>query len=94
MYHWTSLRVSATTLLCSLQFPGKANFLKQAEQFEDDYNDNDYSNYVENVSVHSVTNNRLGRRGQHLYMISQYSQRLEPGKRLQPLLELRAKLRR
>lgn len=38
----------------------KVNFLKQAEQFEDDYNDNNYSNYVEDVSVHAVTNIRLG----------------------------------
>jgi hypothetical protein len=72
----------------------KANSLKQAEQFEDDYNDNNYSNYVEDVSVHAVTNIRLGCGGQHLYMISQYSQRLAPGKRLRPLVELRAKLRR
>jgi hypothetical protein len=43
-----------------LEMPRKANFLKQAEQFEDDYNDNNYSNYVEDVSVHAVTNIRLG----------------------------------
>jgi len=60
MDHWTSPRVSATKLLCSLQSPSKANFLKQTEQFEDDYNDNNYSNYVEDVSVHAVTNIRLG----------------------------------
>jgi hypothetical protein len=60
MDHWTSPRVSATKLLCSLQLPSKANFLKQAEQFEDDYNDNNYSNYVKDVSVHAVTNIRLG----------------------------------
>jgi hypothetical protein len=40
----------------------KANFLKQAEQFEDDYDDNDYSNYVEDVSVHAVTDIRLALR--------------------------------
>src|SRR6266481_3753669 len=33
----------------------KANFLKQAEQFEDDYDNNNYSDYVEDVSVHAVT---------------------------------------
>ena len=54
-----------------LEMPRKANFLKQAEQFEDDYNDNNYSNYVEDVSVHAVTYIRLGCGGQHLYMISQ-----------------------
>jgi hypothetical protein len=53
-----------------LQLPRRANFLKQAEQFEDDYDDNNYSDYVEDVSVHAVTN------------IS-----------LQPVVELRAKLR-
>ena len=38
----------------------QGQFLKQAEQFEDDYNDNNYSDYVEDVSVHAVTNIRLG----------------------------------
>jgi hypothetical protein len=41
-------------------YPCKTNFLKQAEQFEDDYDDNDYSNYVEDASVHAVTDIRLG----------------------------------
>jgi hypothetical protein len=50
--------------------PRKAN-LKEAEQFKDDYDDNNYSDYVEDVSIHAVTN------------IS-----------LQPVVELRAKLRR
>jgi len=50
----TSPNVSATKLLCSLKLPRKANFLKQAEQFEDDYNDNNYSDYVEDVSVHAM----------------------------------------
>jgi hypothetical protein len=53
---------SATTGLRSWQSSQKANFLKQAEQFEDDYDDNDYSNYVEDVSVHAVTDIRLGLR--------------------------------
>ena len=38
----------------------KANFLKQAEQFEDDYDNNNYSDYVEDASVHAVTDTRLG----------------------------------
>jgi len=42
--------------------PQKANFLKQTEQFEDDYDDNDYSNYVEDASVHAVTDTKLGLR--------------------------------
>ena len=60
MDHWTSPRVSAAKILRSLRLSRKANFLKQAEQFEDDYYDNNYSNYVEDVSVHAVTNIRLG----------------------------------
>ena len=34
--------------------------LEQAEQFEHDYDNNNYSDYVEDVSVHAVTNIRLG----------------------------------
>jgi len=49
-----------------LQLPRKANFLKQAEQFEDDYDDNNYSDYVEDASVHAVTDIRLGCGKQHL----------------------------
>src|SRR6266446_6478334 len=40
----------------------KANFLKQAEQFEDDYDNNNHSDYVEDISVHAVTDIRLGLR--------------------------------
>ncbi len=40
----------------------KANFLKQAEQFEDDYDNNNYSDYVEDASVHAVTDIRLSLR--------------------------------
>jgi len=32
----------------------KANFLKQAEQFEDDYDNNNDSDYIEDASVHAV----------------------------------------
>ena len=53
-----------------MQLPRKAN-LKEAEQFKDDYDDNNYSDYVEDASIHAVTN------------IS-----------LQPVVELRAKLRK
>jgi hypothetical protein len=49
-------------VLRSWQLSQKANLLEQAEQFEDDYDDNDYSNYVEDVSVHAVTDIRLGLR--------------------------------
>ena len=34
--------------------------LKYAEEFEHDYDNDNYSNYVEDVSVHTVTNIRLG----------------------------------
>ena len=36
--------------------------LKKAEQFEDDYDNNNYSDYVEDASVHAVTDIRLGLR--------------------------------
>ena len=36
--------------------------LKQAEQFEDDYDNNNYSDYVEDASVHAVTDIRSGLR--------------------------------
>jgi hypothetical protein len=39
-----------------------ASFLKQAEQFEDDYDNNNYTDYVEDASVHAVTDIRLGLR--------------------------------
>jgi hypothetical protein len=42
-----------------LQLP-QGQFLKQAEQFEDDYDNNDYSDYIEDASVHAVTDIRLG----------------------------------
>jgi len=42
--------------------PRNANFLKQAEKFEEDYDDNNYSDYVEDASVHAVTDIRLGLR--------------------------------
>ena len=41
---------------------GKANVLKQPEQFEDDYDNNNYSDYVEDASVHAVTDIKLGLR--------------------------------
>jgi len=40
----------------------KASFLKQAEQFEDDYDNNNYTDYVEDASVNAVTDIRLGLR--------------------------------
>ncbi len=33
----------------------KASLLKQAEQFEDDYDNNNYTDYVEDASVHALT---------------------------------------
>jgi hypothetical protein len=43
----------ATEILRSLQLPRKANLLKKPEQFEYDYDNNNYSDYVEDVSVHA-----------------------------------------
>jgi hypothetical protein len=51
---------SATEILRSLQLSRRANFLKKAEQFEYDYDDNNYSDYIEDASVHAVTDIRLG----------------------------------
>ena len=47
---------TAAKILRSLRLSRKANFLKQAEQLEDDYDDNNYSDYVEDASIHAVTN--------------------------------------
>jgi hypothetical protein len=55
-----SPHASATKILRSLQLPRKGNFLKKAEQFEYDYDDNNYSDYIEDASVHAVTDIRLG----------------------------------
>jgi len=44
---------TAAKILRFLRLSRKANFLKQAEQLEDDYDDNNYSDYVEDVSVHA-----------------------------------------
>jgi hypothetical protein len=49
----------ATEILASLQLPRKANLLKKPEQFEYDYDNNNYSDYIEDVSVHAVTDIRL-----------------------------------
>jgi hypothetical protein len=40
----------------------QGQFLEQAEQFEHDYDNDNYSDYVEDVSVHAVTDIRLGAR--------------------------------
>jgi len=55
-----SPHASATKILRSLQLPRKANLLKKAEQFEYDYDNNNYSDYIEDVSVHAGTDIRLG----------------------------------
>jgi hypothetical protein len=55
------MRIS-NAVLSSRQLPARAKFLKQAEQFEDDYDNNNYSDYVEDVSVHAVTDIRRGLR--------------------------------
>jgi hypothetical protein len=62
MNRWASPRASATKILRSWQSHPEANFLKQAEQFEDDYDNNNYSDYVEDASVHAETDIRLSLR--------------------------------
>jgi hypothetical protein len=44
----------------------QAKCLKQPEQFKDDYDNNNYSDYVEDASVHVFTDIRLVSGGQHL----------------------------
>jgi hypothetical protein len=43
---------SAKKILPFRQPHWQSEFLEQAEQFEHDYDNNDYSDYVEDVSVH------------------------------------------
>jgi hypothetical protein len=38
-----------------LAIAAQGQLLKKAEQFEYDYDNNNYSNYIEDVSVHAVT---------------------------------------
>ena len=49
----TSQRASATKILWATRTDQNAEALKYAEQFEHDYDDDNYSNYVEDVSVHT-----------------------------------------
>jgi hypothetical protein len=54
-----AIRISSDgSLLETVAF--KANFLKQAEQFENNYDNNNYSNYVEDASVHALTEYQIG----------------------------------
>jgi len=45
----------------------KANFLKQAEQFEDDYDNNNDSDYIEDASVHALTGYQIGFAGASIF---------------------------
>ena len=44
---------SATKILRSWQLHRQGQFLEQAEQFEHDYDNDNYSDYVEDASVHA-----------------------------------------
>jgi hypothetical protein len=44
----------ATTILRSWQLHPEGQRLEQAEQFEHDYDNDNYSDYVEDVSVHAL----------------------------------------
>jgi hypothetical protein len=55
-----SKRRSAKKILRFRQPHWHSQFLEQAEQFEHDYNNNNYSNYVEDASVHAGTDIRIG----------------------------------
>jgi hypothetical protein len=54
MKRWPSRCASATKILRSSQLHWQGQFLEQAEQFEHDYDNDNYSDYVEDVSVHVV----------------------------------------
>ena len=43
-----------------LAIAAQGQLLKKAEQFEYDYDNNNYSDYIEDVSVHAGTDIRLG----------------------------------
>jgi hypothetical protein len=51
---------SATNILRSLQIATQGQLLKKAQQFEYDHDNNNYSDNIEDASVHSVTVIRLG----------------------------------
>ncbi len=50
---------SAKKILRFRQPHWQSEFLEQAEQFEHDYDNDDYSDYVEDVSVHAGTGIRI-----------------------------------
>ena len=39
--------------LCQRESPAKAGFLEQAEQLKNDYDNDNYSDYIEDASVHA-----------------------------------------
>jgi hypothetical protein len=53
MKRWPSRCLSATKILRSWQLQRQGQLLEQAEQFEHDYDNDNYSDYVEDVSVHA-----------------------------------------
>jgi hypothetical protein len=54
MKRWPSRCLSATKILRSWQLQRQGQLLEQAEQFEHDYDNDNYSDYVEDVSVHAL----------------------------------------
>ena len=53
MKRWPSRCLPATKILHSWQLHRQGQFLEQAEQFEHDYDNDNYSDYVEDASVHA-----------------------------------------
>ena len=43
----------STTVLCWLKFASKADLLKKSKEFEDDHNNDNYSDDIEDASVHA-----------------------------------------
>ena len=48
----SSRRASATTNCSSVRIPQQSRFLEHVEQFKDDHDNDNYSDYIEDASVH------------------------------------------
>ena len=48
-------------------FPGKGELLEQPEDFEDDHNDDNHSNYVKDVSAHAADSYQIAHAMVNIY---------------------------
>jgi hypothetical protein len=70
MKRWASRCASATTILTRGNCARQGQLLEEAEQFEHDYDNDNYADYVEDVSVHAVLISEWVGGGQHLMQTS------------------------